>query len=58
MSKFNTVRETNTPKAIPVKQWTTTDHLTHDFLGSKEYQQRCLERYGQYMGRDGVRVTR
>ncbi len=42
----------------PMKQWTQLDDLTHDFLKSESFRQICLDRYGQYLTFDGVRVTR
>ena len=57
MSKF-AVQSERQPERIPVKQWTPLDELTHDFTNSADFRARCLERHGQYMGRDGVRVTR
>ena len=42
----------------PMKQWTQLDDLTHDFMKNERFRESCLERYGQYVTFDGVRVTR
>jgi len=42
---------------IPMKKWTQIDDYTHDFMQSESYRQYCLDRFGQYMTMDGVRVT-
>ncbi len=42
---------------VPLKEWTSLDHLTHDFLNCAGYRQHCLETRGQYMTHDGRRVT-
>ena len=42
----------------PMKQWTQLDDLTHDFMQNDRFRQSCLEKYGQYVTFDGVRVTR
>lgn len=42
----------------PMKQWTNLDDLTHDFCKSESFRQSCLDKYGQYVTFDGVRVTR
>ena len=58
MSKYDSVSEKRqTAKPIPVKEWTSTDHLTHDFMNCPGYKKHCLEFYGQYMGHEGRRVT-
>lgn len=57
MSKFS-VQTDRGPERVPVKQWTSLDALTHDFMDSADFRQRCLDRHGQYMSRDGRRVTR
>lgn len=58
MSKYDSVTEKRqTAKPIPVKDWTSLDHLTHDFMNCPGYKKHCLEFYGQYMGHDGRRVT-
>lgn len=41
----------------PLKQWTQLDDLTHDFMNSESFRNSCLERFGQYVTRDGERVT-
>lgn len=43
---------------IPMKKWTQLDDCTHDFMQSESYRQSCLDRFGQYMTMDGVRVTK
>ena len=43
---------------LPMKQWTQLDDLTHDFWQSEAFRQSCLNKYGQYVTYDGVRVTR
>lgn len=57
MSKFNVDTAPRTDRPIPLKQWTSLDHLTHDFANDPGYRQRCLERHGQHMTQDGRRVT-
>ena len=58
MSKFNVNTGAERDMApIPVKQWTNLDHLTHDFMDSPDYRLHCLQKYGQYMGANGKRVT-
>ena len=42
---------------IGLKQWTQLDDLTHDFLNSESFRSHCLQTYGQYVTRDGERVT-
>ena len=42
----------------PMKQWTQLDDLTHDFIKNERFRESCLERYGQYVTFDGVRVTK
>ena len=42
---------------IPMKKWTQLDDCTHDFMQSESYRQSCLDRFGQYITMDGVRVT-
>ena len=42
----------------PLKTWSQLDDLTHDFCQSEAFRQSCLEKYGQYVTYDGVRVTR
>jgi hypothetical protein len=42
----------------PMKQWTQLDDLTHDFMKNERFRESCLERYGQYVTFDGVRVTK
>lgn len=44
-------------RRVPVREWTSLDHLTHDFANDPAYRQRCLELHGQYMTHDGRRVT-
>ena len=41
---------------IRVRDMTDLDYLTHDFMNSESYRERCLERYGQYFS-NGKRVT-
>jgi len=41
---------------IGLKAWTSVDCLTHDFMESEAFRQRCLAQYGQYMTLDGRRV--
>ena len=42
---------------VPLKEWTSLDHLTHDFMDCPAYRAKCLREHGQYMGHDGRRVT-
>jgi hypothetical protein len=42
---------------IGLKQWTQLDDLTHDFLNSESFRSHCLQTYGQYVTREGERVT-
>ena len=42
----------------PLKTWSQLDDLTHDFCQSEAFRQSCLNKYGQYVTYDGVRVTR
>lgn len=42
----------------PLKQWTQLDDLTHDFMNNERFRQSCLDKYGQYVTLDGVRVTK
>lgn len=42
----------------PLKTWSQLDDFTHDFCQSEAFRQSCLEKYGQYVTFDGVRVTR
>ena len=42
---------------LPLKQWTQLDDLTHDFMNSELFRQKCLENLGQYVTKDGERVT-
>jgi hypothetical protein len=58
MSKFANVETPKANKPIPVKQWTALDGITHDFTDSQAYRDYCLVKYGQYMGTDGIRVTK
>lgn len=57
MSKFNVDNAPRTDKPIPLKQWTLLDQLTHDFTDCPAYRAKCLREHGQYMARDGRRVT-
>lgn len=41
----------------PMKQWTQLDDLTHDFMDNERFRQSCLEKFGQYVTKDGERVT-
>ena len=45
-------------QARSLKQWTQLDDLTHDFMQNERFRESCLEKYGQYVTFDGVRVTR
>lgn len=49
-------RDENIP--VPVQDWTQLDHATHDFVNSESYRRYCLNRFGQYMGSNGVRVVK
>lgn len=51
-------QEQETTGKKPMKQWTQLDDLTHDFMQNEYFRQSCLEKYGQYVTFDGVRVTR
>lgn len=42
----------------PMKQWSQVDDLTHDFMQNERFRQSCLEKFGQYVTYDGVRVTK
>ena len=42
----------------PLKTWSQLDDLTHDFCQSEAFRQSCLEKFGQYVTFDGVRMTR
>lgn len=57
MSKFDTVEAPKINKPVQLKEWTSLDHITHDFTDSDCFRRYCLDKYGQYMGCDGVRVT-
>jgi len=60
MANFSEPRQAQSSadtRVIPVKDWTSLDHLTHDFMNCPGYKKHCLEFYGQYMGHDGRRVT-
>jgi hypothetical protein len=57
VSKFNVDTAPRTDRPIPMKQWTSLDHLTHDFTNDPGYRRHCLETRGQYMAHDGRRVT-
>lgn len=57
MSKFNVDTAPHRGKAIPLKQWTLLDQLTHDFTDDPAYRAKCLREHGQYMTRDGRRVA-
>ena len=56
-SPFTQQEQEQTGKKL-MKQWTQLDDLTHDFCQSEAFRQSCLEKYGQYVTFDGVRVTR
>lgn len=45
-------------KKVNLRSWSNDDMLTHDFLNNPEYQQYCLDKYGQFMSYGGNRVTR
>lgn len=57
VSPFAAQASTNNGKIL-MKQWTTNDDLTHDFMKSEAFRQRCLDNFGQYMTFDGERVSR
>ena len=56
ISPFAEKMQTNSGN-IGLKQWTQLDDLTHDFLNSEIFRSHCLQAYGQYVTRDGERVT-
>ena len=56
-SPFTQQEQEQTGKKL-MKQWTQLDDLTHDFCQSEAFRQSCLEKYGQDVTFDGVRVTR
>ena len=56
ISPFAEKMQTNSGN-IGLKQWTQLDDLTHDFLNSESFRSHCLQAYGQYVTRDGERVT-
>lgn len=43
---------------IPLRQWSSIDDLTHNFMDSPTLSNQFLEQFGQYMTHDGKRVTR
>lgn len=55
-SKFD-VEQSKSERKLSVREWTSVDELTHDFADSESFRKKCLEKYGQYMGRDGIRVV-
>ena len=60
MARFDTPQQAQRSAAdhpIPVREWTTLDHLTHDFADDPAYRAKCLREHGQYMTRDGRRMT-
>jgi len=40
-----------------IRNWTQIDDLTHDFMNSEKFRRDCLERFGQYVTKDGERIT-
>ena len=42
----------------PMKQWSQLDDLTHDFMKNERFRESCMQRYGQYVTYDGVRVNK
>jgi len=42
---------------VTLKQWTTLDDQTHDFMQSEAFRRKCLAQFGQYVSFDGQRVT-
>ena len=43
---------------IPYRKWTRLDEETHDFLDNLKHREYYLEKYGQCMTYEGVRLTR
>ena len=61
MSNFKDIAdqaEVEQDKPIPYRQWTAMDMVTHDFCNSQEWREYCLEKFGQYMTDDGIRVKK
>jgi len=43
---------------IPYRKWTRLDEETHDFWDNPKHREYYLEKYGQCMTYEGVRLTR
>jgi hypothetical protein len=52
------IEEKPVDKPVHLKEWTSLDQMTHDFTDSEYFREYCLEKYGQYMGIDCMRVTK